>query len=60
MPSVHEIVEEAEKAVIRVINNNFKTETCPLKKAKQQFDKEKVVDTLNVRLLKRIGPQQVK
>lgn len=58
-PTIEEISNEALKAVNRVIRNNIQTETCPVKKQKAEWKKEKVVQELAVKLGV-IGPKEVK
>ena len=58
-PTVEEIASEALKAVDRVIRNNIQVETCPVKKQKAEWKKEKVVQELAVKL-GIVGPKEVK
>lgn len=57
--SIKQITDECEKAVKRVIKNLIPTETCPVKKAKADWKKEKVVTELIVRL-NSAGPSVIK
>ena len=57
--SVKQITDECEKAINRIIKNLIPTETCPVKKAKADWKKEKVVTELIVRL-NSAGPSVIK
>lgn len=56
---VDTIVEEAAKAVDRVLNNNITVETCAEKKNKDKWEREKIVSKLVVKL-GGVGPGEVK
>ena len=59
MDNVDKIVAEAKKQVDRVLNNNIKRESCPEKKQKAAWIREKVVKELIVQL-GGVGPSEVK
>ncbi len=59
MKTVEQIADEAVRAVDRVINNNIKTETCPEKKGKPEWVREKVRGILAAKLTS-VGPSEIK
>ena len=54
-----EIATQAQRAVDRVLSNNIQVETCPEKKRKAEWKREKVVAIL-VAKLGSVGPSQTK
>jgi hypothetical protein len=57
--SIETIVYEVEKQINRVLNNNIPCETCPVKREKAKWKREKVVEALVVRL-GAVGPTLIK
>ncbi len=64
MKIVSEIVEEAVTAIERTIRNNVPTETCPEKRAKNDWKKEQIRQALIERLqgqtVNAVGPKEMK
>lgn len=59
MKTPEQIADEALRAANRVINNNVTAETCPEKKGKPEWVREKVRGILAAKLTS-VGPSEIK
>mgnify|MGYP001175059514 CR=1 FL=1 len=57
--SIQAIADEVSKAIVRTLNNNFPTVTCPEKKQRAQVKREKVIQEVSNRFTT-AGPTQIK
>ena len=61
MPTIEQIADKVVRVMERTITNEIPSETCPVKREKVNWKREKVREEINRRLnMTSVGPTQIK